>query len=72
MRTTAGVIVNPSKIPENYVKPISAQRQTDGRRAGLKIRWGNTRVSSSATLQATYQHFIFIMIAEHSDKGDID
>ena len=38
MRTTAGVIVNPCKIPENYVIPISAQYQTDGRRAGLKTR----------------------------------
>ena len=38
MRSTTGAIVNPCKIPENYVNPISAQRQTDGRRAGLKIR----------------------------------
>ena len=38
MRTTVGVIVDPCKIPENYAKSISAQRQTNGRRAGLKIR----------------------------------
>ena len=44
----------------------------DGRRAGLKIRWDNTRVGSSAMLQAMYNHFIFIMLAGHSDKGDID
>jgi hypothetical protein len=39
MRTTAGVIVNPCKIPENYVKSISGQRQKAGRRTGLKIRF---------------------------------
>ena len=49
MRITAGVIVDPCEIPEIYVKSTSAQRQTDGRRAGLKIRWRNTRVGSSPT-----------------------
>ena len=39
MRPTAVALVNLCKFPENYVIPISAQRQTDGRRAGLKIRW---------------------------------
>jgi hypothetical protein len=38
MRATAGVIVDACKIPEIYVNPVSAQYQTDGRRAGLKIR----------------------------------
>ncbi len=38
MRSTAGVLINPLQIPEIYVNPISAQYQTDGRRAGLKIR----------------------------------
>ena len=49
MRMTAGVIVTPCEIPEIYVIPTSSQRQTDGRRAGLKIRRGNTRVGSSPT-----------------------
>jgi hypothetical protein len=49
MRLTAGVIVSPCKIPENYVKSISAQRQTDGRRAGLKIRSSQEGVGSSHT-----------------------
>ena len=49
MRTTAGVIVNLCKIPEIYVNPISAQRQTDGRRAGLKIRSSQEGVGSSPT-----------------------
>ena len=49
MRTTAGVIVNPCKIPEIYVNPISAQYQTDGRRAGLKIRSSQEGVGSSPT-----------------------
>jgi hypothetical protein len=38
MRSTAEVIVYLGKIPEINVNPIPAQRQTDGRRAGLKIR----------------------------------
>jgi hypothetical protein len=49
MRTLAGAIVNPCKIPENYAKSISAQRQTDGRRAGLKIRSSQEGVGSSPT-----------------------
>ncbi len=49
MRRTAVVNVNPREIPEIYVNSTSAQHQTDGRRAGLKIRWGNTRVGSSPT-----------------------
>ena len=49
MRTTAGVIVNPCKIPEIYVNPTSAQCQTDGRRAGLKIRSSQEGVGSSPT-----------------------
>jgi hypothetical protein len=49
MRTLAGAIVNPCKIPENYAKSISAQRQTDGRRAGLKIRSPQEGVGSSPT-----------------------
>ena len=51
MRTSAGVIVNPCKIPENYVIPVSAQRQTDGRRAGLKIRSSQEGVGSSPTFE---------------------
>ena len=54
MRTTAGVIVNPCKIPENYVKSISAQRQTDGRRTGLKIRSSQEGVGSSPTFGSIY------------------
>ena len=49
MRTTAGTSVNPRKIPENYVIPISVQRETDGRRAGLKIRSWQEGVGSSPT-----------------------
>ena len=49
MRTSAGVIVDPCKIPENYANSISAQRQTDGRRAGLKIRSSQEGVGSSPT-----------------------
>ena len=54
MRTRAGVIVNPCKIPENYVKSISAQCQTDGRRAGLKIRSSQEGVGSSPTFGSIY------------------
>jgi hypothetical protein len=50
MRTKAGVIVNPSKIPENYVKSISVQSQTYGRRAGLKSGPRKGGVGSSPTL----------------------
>ena len=49
MRKTAGVIVNPRKIPEIYVNPTSAQCQADGRRAGLKIRSSQEGVGSSPT-----------------------
>jgi hypothetical protein len=38
MRSTEPCIVNPCKIPENYVNSTSAQYQTDGGRAGLKSR----------------------------------
>jgi hypothetical protein len=47
MRTTAGIIVNPCKFPEIYVKSISAQCQSNGRRAGLKIRSPQGGVGSS-------------------------
>ena len=52
MRTTAGVIVSPCKTPEIYVNSTSAQRQTDGRRAGLKIRSSQEGVGSSPTFGA--------------------
>jgi hypothetical protein len=54
MRTTAGAMVKPCKIPENYVKSMSAQRQTDGRRAGLKIRSSQEGVGSSPTFGSIY------------------
>jgi hypothetical protein len=38
MRTKTGAIVDPCCFPEIYVNSISAQRQSDGRRAGLRIR----------------------------------
>jgi hypothetical protein len=53
MLTSAGVIVNPCKIPENDVNSMSAQCQTDGRRAGLKIRSSQEGVGSSPTFGAT-------------------
>ncbi len=49
MRTTAGAIVNPRKNPEIYVNSVSAQYQTNGRRAGLKIRSSQGDVGSSPT-----------------------
>ena len=42
-------IVNLGKIPEINVNPTSAQCQTDGRRAGLKIRSSQEGVGSSPT-----------------------
>ena len=43
---TPWAIVNLGKIPEIKVNPMSAQRQADGRRAGLKIRWCTALVRS--------------------------
>jgi hypothetical protein len=48
-RPTPRPIVDLDKTLEINANPASAQRQADGRRAGLKIRWGNTRVGSSPT-----------------------
>ena len=54
MRTKTGAIVDPCNFPEIYVNPTSAQRQTDGRRAGLKIRWvgvGNSQLDSDGYIE---------------------
>ncbi len=58
MRMTAGVTVNPCKIPENYVNPISRQRQTNGSRAGLKIRSAQEGVGSSLTFGTEIDYFV--------------
>jgi hypothetical protein len=47
MRITAAVIVNLCKTPEINANPASAQRQSDGRRTGLKIRSPEKGVGSS-------------------------
>ena len=66
MRSTAGAIVNPCKIPENYVNPISAQHQTDGRRAGLKIRSSQEGVGSSPTFGTELGSFLSTTGSRHS------
>ena len=48
-RTSAGVVVNLCKCPENYANSTSAQHQTNGRRTGLKIRSPQEGVGSSPT-----------------------
>jgi hypothetical protein len=57
--------VTACRASNSTVNPTCFQRHADGRRVGLKIRWGNTRVGSSATIQARCQRFIFITIVEH-------
>jgi tetratricopeptide (TPR) repeat protein len=46
---TPRAIVNPGKTPQIKFNPTSAQRQSDGRRAGLKLRSPQGGVGSSPT-----------------------
>ena len=79
MRLAPGTVIVFGKIAEIYPNPISAQRQAGGRRAGLKIRWGNTRVGSRTTfgiraalserLATPDRQAIFMMMSDHRFRG---
>ena len=49
MQTAHGGIVTGFQATALSVAPTCSQYHGNGRRTGLKIRWGNTRVGSSPT-----------------------